>query len=246
MSPGRHRIDLASGYLLHHRPWRDTSRILEVLTREHGRFTLFARAVRGPGAKLAPVLQPFQPLLLSWSGRGEAPTLTGAERAEQCAPLPPACLLAAFYLNELLIRLTTRHDPHPELFDHYHEALARLRAGAPLEPVLRIFEKRLLQGLGYGLDLTTEARSGKRIEADGYYHFRAGKGLTPSRAGAGSALAGRSLLDLAGESLTGARALEDARRVLQAALAACLEGRPLATRGVARTVAKSMMRKAVR
>jgi len=246
MSPGRHRIDLASGYLLHHRPWRDTSRILEVLTREHGRFTLFARGVRGPGAKLAPVLQPFQPLLLSWSGRGEAPTLTGAERAEHCAPLPPACLLAAFYLNELLIRLTTRHDPHPELFDHYHEALARLRAGAPLAPVLRIFEKRLLQGLGYGLDLTTEARSGKRIEADGYYHFRAGKGLTPSRAGAGSALAGRSLLDLAGESLTGARALEDARRVLQAALAACLEGRPLATRGVARTVAKSMMRKAAR
>ncbi len=246
MSPGRHRIDLASGYLLHHRPWRDTSRILEVLTREHGRFTLFARGVRGPGAKLAPVLQPFQPLLLSWSGRGEAPTLTGAERAEQCAPLPPACLLAAFYLNELLIRLTTRHDPHPELFDHYHEALARLRAGAPLEPVLRIFEKRLLQGLGYGLDLTTEARSGKRIEADEYYHFQAGQGLTPARAGAGSALAGRSLLDLAGESLTGARALDDARRVLQAALAACLEGRPLATRGVARTVAKSMMRKAAR
>ena len=246
MSPGRHRIDLASGYLLHHRPWRDTSRILEVLTREHGRFTLFARGVRGPGAKLAPVLQPFQPLLLSWSGRGEAPTLTGAERAEHCAPLPPACLLAAFYLNELLIRLTTRHDPHPELFDHYHEALARLRAGAPLEPVLRIFEKRLLQGLGYGLDLTTEARSGKRIEADEYYHFQAGQGLTPARAGAGSALAGRSLLDLAGESLTGARALDDARRVLQAALAACLEGRPLATRGVARTVAKSMMRKAAR
>ena len=246
MSPDRHRIDLASGYLLHHRPWRDTSRILEVLTREHGRFTLFARGVRGPGAKLAPVLQPFQPLLLSWSGRGEAPTLTGAERAEHCAPLPPACLLAAFYLNELLIRLTTRHDPHPELFDHYHEALARLRAGAPLEPVLRIFEKRLLQGLGYGLDLTTEARSGKRIEADEYYHFRAGKGLMPARAGAGSALAGRSLLDLAGESLTGARALDDARRVLQAALAACLEGRPLATRGVARTVAKSMMRKAAR
>ncbi len=246
MSPGRHRIDLASGYLLHHRPWRDTSRILEVLTREHGRFTLFARGVRGPGAKLAPVLQPFQPLLLSWSGRGEAPTLTGAERAEQCAPLPPACLLAAFYLNELLIRLTTRHDPHPELFDHYHEALARLRAGAPLEPVLRIFEKRLLQGLGYGLDLTTEARSGKRIEADEYYHFQAGQGLTPARAGAGGALAGRSLLDLAGESLTGARALDDARRVLQAALAACLEGRPLATRGVARTVAKSMMRKAAR
>ncbi len=246
MSSSRHRIELAPGYLLHHRPWRDTSRILEVLTREHGRLTLFARAVRGPGAKLAPVLQPFQPLLLSWSGRGEAPTLTAAERAEHCGALPPACLLAAFYLNELLIRLTTRHDPLPELFDRYHEALARLRAGAPLEPVLRIFEKRLLEALGYGLDLTTEAHSGRRIEGDGYYQFRARQGLSAVRAGSAGALAGRSLLDLAGESLDCARSLEDARRILQAALGACLEGRPLATRAVARTVAKSTMRKAVR
>src|ERR1700757_4320485 len=105
MSRSLRRIELTLGYLLHHRPWRDTSRILEVLTREYGRLTLFARAVRGPGAKLAPVLQLFQPLLPSWSGRGESPTLTGAERAEHCAPLPPASLLPAFYLNELLIRL---------------------------------------------------------------------------------------------------------------------------------------------
>jgi DNA repair protein RecO (recombination protein O) len=246
MSSSRQRIDLAPGYLLHHRPWRDTSRILEVLTREHGRLTLFARGVRGPKRPLAPVLQPFQPLLLSWSGRGEAPTLTGAERAEHCAALPPACLLGAFYMNELLIRLTTRHDPLPELFDRYHEALARLRAGAPLEPVLRIFEKRLLEALGYGLDLTSEAHSGKRIAADGYYHFRAREGLSAARAGAAGGLAGRSLLDLAAESLDGARSLDDARRILQAALGACLEGRPLATRAVARWIAKSRMRKAVR
>ena len=78
-----------------------------------------------------PLLQPFQPLLLSWSGRGEAPQLTGAERAEACAPLPPACLMGAFYLNELLMKLTTRHDPLPQLFDDYHATLvapARRRA----------------------------------------------------------------------------------------------------------------------
>ena len=80
MTRSLRRIELTPGYVLHHRPWRDTSRILEVLTREHGRLTLFARGVRGPTAKLAPVLQPFQPLLLSWSGRGEAPALTSAER----------------------------------------------------------------------------------------------------------------------------------------------------------------------
>jgi DNA repair protein RecO (recombination protein O) len=242
MSRSTHRIELTAGYLLHHQPWRDTSRILEVLTREHGRLTLFARAVRGPAAKLAPVLQPFQPLLLSWSGRGEAPQLTAAERLRHCEPMPPASLLAAFYLNELLLKLTTRHDPQPELFDHYHEALERLRVGGALEPPLRLFEKRLLEVLGYGLDLATEAHSGLRIEAQRYYHFRPGQGLCVASAEHAGAVAGASLLDLADERLSSARALEDARRVLQAALAGCLEGRPLATR----TVAKSMLRRAAR
>src|SRR5450432_3351641 len=127
MSGSTRRTELAFGYLLHHRPWRDTSRILEVLTREHGRLTLFARGVRGPTARLASVLQPFQPLLLSWAGRGEAPALSGAERAQPAAAaLPPTCLLPGFYLNELLLKLTTRHDPHPQLFDHYHQAITGL------------------------------------------------------------------------------------------------------------------------
>ena len=242
MSRSPHRVALTPGYLLHHRPWRDTSRILEVLTREHGRLTLFARAVRGPRAKLAPILQPFQPLLLSFSGRGEAPQLTAAERAAQCAPLPPASLLAGFYLNELLIRLTTRHDPLPELYDAYDGTLARLRAAEALEPCLRLFEKRLLELLGYGVDLSCESASGEPLHPDGYYHFRAGHGLIRAGERAAGALAGRSLLALAREELSGARTLEDARRLLQAALGACLEGRPLATRAVAR----AMVRKAAR
>ena len=239
MTRSTRRIDLTPGYVLHHRPWRDTSRILEVLTREHGRLTLFARGVRGPHAKLAAVLQPFQPLLLSFSGRGEAAQLTGAERAEHCAALPADCLLAAFYLNELLLKLTTRHDPLPALFDHYHGTLERLRAGAALEPVLRVFEKRLLELLGYGLDLATEALSGRPIRPQQFYHFRPSAGLvaaaapTPERCGAIRCLA------LAAEQPAGERALEDARHLLKAALAACLEGRPLATRAVA----KAMLRK---
>ena len=236
MSRSLRRIELTPGYVLHHRPWRDTSRILEVLTREHGRLTLFARGVRGPSAKLGPALQPFQLLRLSWSGRGEAPALTGAEPAERSGALPSGSLLAAFYLNELLLRLTTRHDPQHELFDGYHGTLARLRAGAALEPCLRAFEKRLLEVLGYGLDLATEAHTGKRIEPERYYDFRAGQGLVPARPGDADALSGRSLLQLAADSVSGARELEDARRVLQAALAECLEGRPLSTRAVARSM----------
>ena len=239
MSRNPRRIELTPGYLLHHRPWRDTSRILEVYTREHGRMTLFARGVRGPTAKLAAVLQPFQPLLLSFSGRGEAPALTGAERAHECAALPAPCLLAAFYMNELLLKLTTRHDPLPELFDHYHATLGQLRGGAPLGPALRLFEKRLLEILGYGLDLTHE-QSGEPLKPRGCYHFRPGAGLNAADPGSPGALRGESLLALAAGQLESAPVLEDARRVLQAALAGCLEGRPLATR----EVAKALVRKA--
>ena len=241
MSRSTGRVQLTPGYLLHHRPWRDTSRILEVFSREHGRLTLFARGVRGPTARLSAVLQPFQRLLLSWSGRGEAPQLTGAERAAQDLPLPAGAVLAAFYLNELLLRLTTRHDALPELFDRYHDTLEQLRRGAPLEPCLRIFEKRLLELLGYGLDLGADAASGTPLAPGRYYDFRPGVGLVPAAARSVRSLSGRSLLSLAGETLSGARELEDARRVLQAALGACLEGRPLSTRAVA----KSMKRRAV-
>jgi DNA repair protein RecO (recombination protein O) len=231
------RITLAPAYILHHRPYRDTSRILEVMTREHGRLSLFARGVRGPKAKLASILQPFQLLLLSWSGRGEAAQLTGAESADHEPPIPASCLMATFYLNELLMKLTTRHDPIPSLFDDYHATVEGLRRGMLLEPALRVFEKRLLDALGYGLDLT-QAQSGSPIEPDRYYHFRPAQGLFPTVVGAAGALSGRSLIGLAHEQLASARELEDARRLLQAALAQCLEGRELTTRVVAKAVAR--------
>ena len=230
------RIQLTPAYILHHRPYRDTSRILEVIAREHGRLSLFARGVRGPKAKLASALQPFQLLLLSWSGRGEAAQLTGAESADQGSPLPAESLMAAFYLNELLMKLTTRHDPLPVVFDHYHATVESLRRGLPLEPALRVFEKRLLEALGYGLDLAFEAQTGKPVEAGGYYHFRPAQGLFPTVAEAAGALAGRSVLNLAQERLEGGRDLEDSRRLLQAALGQCLEGRELTTRLVARSI----------
>ena len=238
MTRNARRIQLTPGYILHHRPYRDTSRILEVITRDHGRLSLFARGVRGPKAKLASILQPFQMLLFSWTGRGEAAQLTGAESAQASPPLPPSCLMAAFYLNELLMKLTTRHDPLPLLFDTYHTALEGMRQGTPLERELRVFEKRLLEALGYGLDLGAEARTGKRIEPDEYYHFRPEQGLVATVADAAGALAGHSLIGLANERLAGERELDDAKRLLQAALTQCLEGRPLATRTVARAVAR--------
>jgi DNA repair protein RecO (recombination protein O) len=237
MTAHARRVQLAPGYILHHHPYRDTSRILEVLTRDAGRISIFARGVRGPKAKLASELQPFRLLLLSWSGKGEAPMLSGAESAPEQLALPPACLMSAFYLNELLLKLTHRHDPVPGVFDIYHVALEALKHGAALEPTLRLFEKRLLDLLGYGVALDVDARTGASIEPDAYYHFRPAYGVFPAAADAPGALLGASLINLAREQVSTARELEDAKRLLLAAMAHCLEGRELSTRKVARSVA---------
>jgi DNA repair protein RecO (recombination protein O) len=147
------RVAHAAAYLLHHHPWGDRGRIFELFTRDHGRLSVFALGVRGPQAKLAGVLQPFLPLLVSWAGRGESPRLTGAEpdSAGRPAAMPPSRLMSAYYLSELVLSLTLRHDPQPQLYLHYAEALKGLRSDAPEQCTLRRFEKRLLDVLGYGL-----------------------------------------------------------------------------------------------
>lgn len=244
MNRAGRRVELAPAYVLHHRPWRDTSRLLDVFARDHGRLALFARGVRGPRSKLAPVLQPFRPLLLSWSGSGDAGQLTRAEPAmdagsDAVPPLPAAALMSGWYLNELLLKLTTRLDPQPALYAHYEEALSAMRAGQSMAPVLRRFEMQLLEQLGYGLDLGYEARSGRPIEAGSYYHFHASLGLVEISSEPGpEAVAGASAFALAAGRFDDARALDDARRVMRAALDHLLEGRELRTRAVAQAVAR--------
>lgn len=235
MSAQARRVLLAPGYLLHHRPYRETGRILEVLVREHGRLTLFARGVRGPKARLAAVLQPFQPLLLSFVLGREAGQLTGAECLAPGAALPAASVMSAFYLNELLLKLTLRHDAAPELYDAYAQTLDRLHEASDAEAALRRFELTLLGGVGYGLELAVES-GGAPIERGGFYRFRPAQGLYRVREDEPGALAGESLRALAAGDLSAARTRADARVLLSAALAECLEGRELATRRVARAV----------
>lgn len=239
MSAGKARTQLACGFLLHQRPYRDSSLILELFVRDHGRLSAFAHGARGPRSRFVG-LQPFRPLLLSWSGRGESPTLGAAEDAgAPPPPFPPERILSAFYLNELLLKLTVPHDPQPELYAHYATTLARLRALEPLDAVLRHFEKHLLDLLGYGNDLRCEA-GGRAVAPDAYYHFRPGAGLWPAAAGEGGDLVqGRVLLALAvDEPLADPEGRRQARLVLRAALDHCLDGRELRARTVAHAVAR--------
>jgi len=233
------RILLQPAYLLHQRAYRDSGRILEVFTRDHGRLTLFARGVRRAGSPFIPVLQPFNRLLVSWSGRGEAGNFMHAEFDGAVVALPSARLLSGFYLNELLLKLLARHDVHADVFARYDEALAALRSDGVEEIPLRLFEKRLLEALGYGLSLGHET-NGRQVDAAGVYRYAPDHGLTRVEGVAEGALifSGASLVALARETLDEAVARTDARRLLRAALDRCLEGRALNSRDVARAVRK--------
>ena len=235
MSAAVRRVALEPAYLLHHYAYRDSSRILELLTHGHGRVSVFAAASRRAGSALPALLQPFTPLLVSWSGRGEAGRLTGAERREGPPGLPPGQLMSGFYLNELLIRLLPRQDPHAGLFEAYERVLAALGdpGGEPAR-ALRLFEKRLLEELGYGLELGRDVVHDRELAADRCYRYGLESGPVEVDGVAEGTLifSGASLLSLGREELAEARSLGDARRLLRAALDACLEGRGLRTREV--------------
>ena len=238
----RQRIVLQPGYLLHQSPYRDTSSLLELISRDHGRVGLVARGARLPKASLRAVLQPFQPLLVSWVSRGDLGTLTGAELAPAARTLPPTQINSAFYMNELLVRLTRRHDAHPRLFARYAAAISGLCDGRTDTRVLRLFEKNLLDELGYGLDLT-QTVDGRAVCADDtLYEYKLEHGVINATSGCSPALvfSGRSLWSLADEDLHDEVTEQDAKRLLRAALEQYLGQRPLEVRRVARAMQRAL------
>ncbi|WP_284155021.1 DNA repair protein RecO [Sulfuricystis thermophila] len=232
MMTGKQRIDGAAAFLLHSVPFSETSLILEVFAREHGRLALLARGARRPRSSLRGVLHAFQPLELSWFGGGEVKTLAKAEWLGGLPLLVGSGLLVGYYLNELLIKLLPREDPHPALFDAYGSALAVLSRGATEAAELRRFEKILLRELGYGLRLDRDAH-GRPIEPQRSYRYQVERGALPAEEGeAGQRVTGKTLLDLAGDNYADPRTQAEAKQLMRALLAHYLEGQPLQTRRV--------------
>ncbi len=227
-----HAASLEEAFVLHARPYRDTSLLLEVFSREQGRVGLVARGARSGRKRLAEQLQPFAPLLLSWRGQGELATLTGAEPAGPALLPATGGLFSGFYLNEMLIRLLHRGDPHPRLFDVYRQTLALLGQGTDEEAVLRRFERLLLQEIGYGLQLEREAGSGAPVAPGRLYDYLPEQGPVPAGEGAsrGVRVHGRTLLALARDGELDAEGRREAKRLMRAALAVHLGDRPLQSR----------------
>lgn len=229
------RINLQPAYLLHRRPYRDSSQLVEVFTAEHGRLSLVARGVRRKtrGGNTAALLQPFVPLLVSFSGRAELKTLTHAEAAGRAGRLEGAALFSGFYLNELLVRLLHRHDPHPPLFAIYGDTLEALSKGVTADTVLRRFELALLDELGYSFALDTEADTGEVLDADSWYRLEPERGLVACSEGIGDIQRyyGGDLLAMAGDNYSGSAA-RTAKRLLRQALAVHLGDMPLRSRSL--------------
>ena len=214
------RVQLEPGYVLSVRPYRETSALLEVLTSAHGRVGLVARGARGAKSKLRGLLQPFAPLLLSFSERGELGTLTAVEAAGPGRWLTGEAIFSGWYLNELVLRLLPRHDPHPALFHDYAHTLGEL-GGEGAVRSLRTFEKRLLSELGYGVHLPDG------LTAEGWYRFEPSVGLSACEGPGRNAYRGASLIDMENEAFDTDEVLRDARRLFRAALEPHLGGKVL-------------------
>lgn len=236
----KRRADQEPAFVLHAYPYKETSLIVEVFSRRFGRVGLLARGARRPRSALRGVLLAFHPLRLTWSGSAELGTLHSAEWAGGIPALAGAGLMCGFYVNELLLRLLPREDPHEALFDAYEEALARLATCGAAGPrtgaeavVLRRFERRMLAELGYAPVLDRDASSGGGIDAERRYAYEPERGPVESPRGSGDlVVSGQTLLDMAADNYEDARTREEARRLMRSLIADRLGGQMLHTRTV--------------
>ncbi|TDK26024.1 DNA repair protein RecO [Luteimonas aestuarii] len=217
-------------YVLHARPWRETSLLLEALSESHGRIGLVARGVLGPKRHvLRAALQPLQHIRFDAVQRGEMAHLNGAEALDAAPRLTGDAMLAGFYVNELMVRLAPRQDPQPDLYALYGQVRARLRAGSGVAWTLRRFERDLLQALGVGFDLSCDG-DGETIDPAGHYRLDPEHGprrVRSERSGDARGASGRGLVALANDEMPAAADLAGLRRVMREVVSHHLGGRGL-------------------
>lgn len=218
--------------VLHRRPFRENSQIIECFTREHGRMAFMLKSGRSRKGSLTDLVQPFQPLLLLWRGQGELPLLSHAEADGPPILLQGTALKCAFYLNELLLYLTQRDDPHPEIYTIYVQTLTLLHEGSSLEWTLRLFERDLLEALGYGIECGCEAELGRELESELVYSYHPEQGavVDHGQAPASVKVHGQTLLALHQGVCENERVRQESKQLLRFILQHHLGNRRLKSR----------------
>jgi len=243
------RVNNEPGFVLHTYPFKETSVVAEVFTRDHGRVALIARGARRPTSTLRGLMQPFTPLLLSWFGKSELKTLHAAEWQGGLKAPEGRALMCGFYLNELLLRLLARGDAHETLYDRYlatleqlageHDGSSDYERTVCFERILRRFEKNLLGEIGYGATFDVEADSGATIQAQARYVFQPERGALrtlddPEAGQPGCPVSGQTLIDLASDHFERPTTLVEAKALMRTLINHTLGAKPLYTRQLLR------------
>lgn len=234
----REEVLLQPGYVLHHRPFKNTSQIIDFITPEYGRIGAVAQGSRRANSGRRALLQPFAPLRISWVRSGDLARLTQVEAESTAFSLSGDGLLGGFYVNELVLRLSLRGDSNHEIYTCYSDCLVRLADRTSVARTLRFFELSLLRALGYGLELECDTQTGEPLRPDGRYVFESESGprACVSVAEDQAAYWGRELISLHGGQLEDRDSLRAARRLLARALDVYLGDRPLNSRAVLREI----------
>jgi DNA repair protein RecO (recombination protein O) len=227
------RVAEQPAFVLHSYPYKETSLIIDMFTRDHGRVALVAKGAKRPHSRLRGVLQTFQPLSSSWSGKSELRTLIDAEWVGGMLPLEKTALLCGFYLNELLVKLLARDDPHPALFDHYVATLNQLAHNEPAPIVLRKFERALLKETGVAADLGRSTVSRAAVDAGTDYVVDPERGAREARVSdTWPVVSGKTLLDMEREDYADPQTQAQSKQLMRFLLAHHLGGAPLNTRQI--------------
>jgi DNA repair protein RecO (recombination protein O) len=227
------RVQQQPAFILHHRPFRDTSQILDVLSRDHGKLALVARGSRGSRSRLKGILRPFMPLDISWVQRTDLGTLTGAEVRGAPLSLTGDALLCGYYVNELLIHFLHRHDPQPEIFELYGRTLTALGAADDVAVCLRQFELELLRQVGYALNLGHDAVTHEALDESRHYEYRMEQGpVGVGRSDGPLVFPGAVLAAIDGGDFERPEVLRAANRLLREVIDFHLGGKVLKTRKV--------------
>lgn len=231
------RVSLQPAYVLHRRPFQNSSLLIDFFTLEHGRVRAIAKGARGGKSRYRSLLQLFTPILISFSGRGEVKTVTGVETQLSPISLQGDHLFSGLYINELLTRLLHNHQEHSDLYQTYQHTLLAMQAREPIERVLRRFELNLLADLGYGLNLMTDCRTQRAIDPQLHYYFQPDIGFSVDDLGGSQdnehdLISGAHIIALQSLDLQDMQAAKTAKRILRMALAEHLGDKPLASRSL--------------
>lgn len=228
------RVLLEPAFVLHRRPYSNTSLILELFTANHGRISALARSARGLKSRYKGKLELFSPLLVSWSGQRDLKLLGEIELNKMPYLLDKEALVCGFYLNELLLRLLHREDPYQRLFTYYEAALMQLNQEDNMHMTLRRFEKKLLDELGYGLPLHCDVETGLPIQSDKSYAYLPERGFSCLLTEETRMFSGKSLLAFRDENFSDELSLREAKQLVQLILLRLLGNKPLKTRELLR------------